>query len=216
MNLLMVEDHELFREGLKLLLTGLHEPLVFLEAASICTAESLLEQHAVSLILMDYHLRSEGGEQCLLRLKAKAPQAMVVVVSGEENPAKIIQLIELGAAGYIPKKSSQAVMMAALKLVMAGGVYLPECLLRAAHSVVPIKDTTGFSRLSGRQHEIIRQAILGKPNKMIAGDLQIAEATVKAHLSGAYRLLGVKNRTEAVFAAAQDAQAVSNGGPTRT
>lgn len=155
---------------------------------------------------MDFHHSRNDDRDELLVLKEKVPEATFVIISGDDNPSSIQRLIEAGAAGFIPKRSSQAVMLAALKLVMVGGVYLPPCAFPAIHqhhSVGVLSTADRFSVLSGRQQEIVRQAIIGKSNKIIARDLGIAEATVKAHLSGAYRQLGVRNRTEAVFMAAQ-------------
>ena len=142
----------------------------------------------------------------------------MVVLSGLEDPRQVRMAIERGAAGFIPKSSTPEIMIGALRLVLAGGVYLPAIALSdLAHTSSLDKQAgprqaaveAGGSHpgiagiLSDRQLDVLHRAILGKSNKTIARDLQVAEGTVKAHLSTAFRLLGVHNRTEAVYRAAQ-------------
>jgi DNA-binding NarL/FixJ family response regulator len=115
--------------------------------------------------------------------------------------------IELGAMGFIPKSSSPEVLMQALRLILAGGVYLPPAVLdgRLAEPL-PAKPQAGPAKLPGiteRQMDVLRCVIQGKPNKVIARELDISEGTVKAHLSAVMQALGVHNRTEAVYAAAK-------------
>ncbi len=135
---------------------------------------------------------------------------MVVVLSSEDNPDVILRAIEAGASGYVPKSSTPQVLVAALRLVMAGGIYIPPPALRAfGGGAIPILPPVRAAApreidgLSGRQMEVLLKAVQGKANKVIAREMQLSEGTVKAHLSAAFRTLGVQNRTEAVFAAAR-------------
>ncbi len=206
MNVLLVDDHELFRSGLKFLLADLDENISFFEAPNCAAAIELAAKSRIDIVLLDLHLPGVSGLDALALLRARIEEATIVVISAEEDRESIRQVIEAGAAGYIPKASSHAIMMAALRLVLAGGVYLPAHTFAAkAPSQEPSTDGSPVSikQLTDRQIATLRIAMQGKANKVIARELNISEATVKAHLSSVFRALGVKNRTEAVFAAAK-------------
>ncbi len=130
------------------------------------------------------------------------------MLSGDTSAELIRRAVELGAAGFIPKRYSSEAMLAALDLVLAGGIYLPAEVLRQAGWAVPRRTDSRvigieerFSQLTPRQVEVYRAATRGLPNKLIARELGIAESTVKTHLSAVYEVLGVRNRTEAAYQA---------------
>lgn len=206
MNVLLVDDHVLFRNGLILLLDGLKEGgIAFREADSVAAADT---GEPADLILLDLHLRATQGTDALAEARTKFPSATIVVVSGVEDPALIRRCIDLGASGFIPKSSTQSVLISALRLVLAGGVYLPPLVLTAAPELKspdhpPVRRGTQLAGLSQRQLEVLRMAITGKSNKVIAREMDLAEGTVKQHLSASYRAMGVSNRTEAVYRAAE-------------
>ena len=206
-NVLLVDDHELFRSGLKFLLADLVENISFFEAPSCAVAIELAAKSKFDIVLLDLHLPGISGLAALALLRERIEEAIIVVISAEEDRDLIRQIIDAGAAGYIPKASSHAIMMAALRLVLAGGVYLPPHTLAA--KLAPLEtnsessNQTDIKNLTERQIATLRIAMQGKANKVIARELNISEATVKAHLSSVFRALGVKNRTEAVFAAAK-------------
>jgi DNA-binding NarL/FixJ family response regulator len=116
-----------------------------------------------------------------------------------EDPQVVHAAIELGAMGFIPKSSTTELMIQAMRLVLAHGVYLPPAALDA----VPPDVSAGLPGLTPRQMDVMRCLISGKPNKVIARELDVSEATVKAHLTAVFQALGAKNRTEAVYAAAK-------------
>jgi DNA-binding NarL/FixJ family response regulator len=203
LRLLLVDDHEMFRQGMKLLLADLDEQLEFTDAASCEQAMVVLSSESIDLVLLDLNMPGSQGLSSLHEIKTLCPGLPVAVRSGEDNPSLVREAIDQGASGYVPKSSSSQVLIAALRLILAGGVYLPAMVLNA---VSPPKAGVGegaSSPLSGRQTAVLLKAIQGKTNKVIARDLQIAEGTVKTHLSAAYKVLAVSNRTEAVFAAAK-------------
>lgn len=205
MKILLVDDHELFREGIKLLLANLAEDVVFAEASSCAAALAHPAGSPLDVILLDFHLPGTHGFEALRALRAHFEQPAIVVLSAEENPALIVQAIDEGAAGFIPKTSSHAVMMAALRLVLAGGTYLPSHALLGSAPAAATAQQPGdlLAELTPRQVETLRLAMQGKANKVIAREMDVSEATVKAHLSASFRALGVRNRTEAVFTAAR-------------
>ncbi len=206
MNVLLVDDHAMFRQGLRYLLSDLDESLSFTEEASCAKALSLPTEYTPDLILLDLNLPDSKDLEALGLVRERFEDSCLVVVSGEEDPGMIRRTIDEGAAGFVPKSSSSDVLIAALRLVLAGGVYLPRISLHAMESTQAAESEPTPSpvhKLSRRQVEVLRLAIQGKSNKSIAREINVAEGTVKAHLSAAYRVIGVTNRTEAVYAAAR-------------
>lgn len=200
LKILLIDDHELFRAGIKLLLGDLADTLEFREAATRDDALKLAAAGPYDIVLLDLHLPGVDGLELLASLRAIIEDALIVVLSAADDPALIRRAIDHGAAGFIPKTSTHAVMMAALRLALAGGTYLPPHALLAPRESPNVDQT--LRHLTPRQVDALKLAIRGKANKVIARELDISEATVKAHLSASFRALGVNNRTEAVFAAA--------------
>ena len=212
MRVLLIDDHVLFRQGLCFLLRDLDKDLEFVEISS-CEDFDDSGEREFDLVLLDYHLLGLSGAEALRYIRERCESAPIVVLSGESSSRDIRNVIEQGAAGFIPKSSEPPVLMAALRLVFAGGTYLPPHVLEAQPLAAEIAEVTKPEKSSGddgvldclsaRQAEVLQSAVKGKPNKVIARELHISEGTVKAHLSAAFRALGVKNRTEAVFAVAK-------------
>lgn len=205
--LLVVDDHALFRGGMRLLLADLGVSARVLEADSVEAAVAMDERP--DLVLLDLYLCGLSGQPALAMIRERMPDATVVALSGEEDPRLIRATIEEGASGFIPKTSTPGVMIGALRLVLAGGVYLPPQVLRAdaapaiAAGCAPVASASVLESLTPRQLDALMLAIRGKSNKAIARDLGVSQGTVKQHLSAAFRVLGVENRTQAVFAAAR-------------
>jgi DNA-binding NarL/FixJ family response regulator len=198
--ILLVEDHALFREGLKFLLRTLDSALEVDEAANCAAALQFAGAARYDLVLLDFRMPGTQGLEALAALREAMSGVPVVVLSGEENPAVVRAAIEQGAMGFIPKTSTPEVMIQALRLVLAHGVYLPPSVL------APAKVTAGEKILPGltpRQMDVLRCVIQGKSNKIIARQLDVSEGTVKAHLTSVLRALDARNRTEAVYAAAK-------------
>lgn len=207
MRILIVDDHALFRQGLKFLLRDLDADLEIAEAAG-CEQAMQLAAQPFSIVLLDLHMPGIAGLEALDAIRHAFESSRIVVLSGEEDPRQVRRAIDAGAAGFIPKSSSPEVLLGALRLVLAGGVYLPAVALKGVGepelaAAGPMTTDRLNEALSERQMEVLRQAVQGKANKVIARELKISEGTVKAHLSAAFRALGVHNRTEAVYAAAQ-------------
>lgn len=200
MKILMVDDHVMFLQGLKNLLGVLAPQHEVDTAVSLDEALQLNQLVGYELLLLDWHLADSDGEQSLARLRDAGSTARIVILSGESSRALIERSVDLGAAGYIPKTYSSQMMLAALAQILDGRIYLPAERPRAA---APHSDSR-FAALTPRQLEIYRAAARGLPNKLIARELGIAEATVKTHLTAIYAVLGVHNRTEAAIQASRD------------
>ncbi|MEM8561039.1 MAG: response regulator transcription factor [Pseudomonadota bacterium] len=209
MQVLIVDDHPLFRTGLVYQLDCLDNVTTLHEAGSLSEAKQHPCLDACDLILLDYHLPDAIGLSGLQELRAHCPQVQIVILSGEEDINIIRSTIEAGASGFVPKSVSSDVLFHALKSILAGGIYLPASALGSVspalhHSNAPSAGTPGIlTLLTDRQYQILMLAVQGRPNKLIARDLSLAEGTIKAHLSAAYQILGTRNRTGAVFKLAQ-------------
>jgi DNA-binding NarL/FixJ family response regulator len=204
-HVLLIDDHEMFRQGMKFLLSDLNDDLEFTDAGNCEEALSALGNSGVDLALLDLNMPGSRGLTALRQIKEEFPAVPLAVLSGLDDPNLIRDAIDVGASGFVPKASSSEVLVAALKLILAGGVYLPRAALTGfVQTPTPAEDEPERSELlSERQTDVLMRAIQGNPNKVIARELDIAEGTVKTHLSAAFKALGVHNRTEAVFAAAR-------------
>lgn len=206
MNILLIDDHTLFRTGIATMLRNL-EPKTVVEGFSSCEAavNQTGNPNDIDLVLLDYHIPPTEAPENIRVVRTAFPNAKLVLISGEEDATKIIRAIDDGASGFIPKSSEPQVLIAALRLVLSGGVYLPELVLRAQSAGIrkAAKNTSSMDHLTKRQQEVLAGAVDGKSNKLIARELGLSEGTIKAHLSSAYRALGVQKRSEAVIIASQ-------------
>jgi DNA-binding NarL/FixJ family response regulator len=199
MKTLLVDDHALFRAGLRLLLGTLNRELQTFEVATVHEALELAVRHPdLSLCLLDLALKGENGIDAIARLKSAAPNIAIVVVSASEENSTIYACIEAGAMSFISKSSPPEVLTIALRRVLAGDVYLPEQMRGGEQVLLPLK-----TLLSPRQSEVMRGLSRGLPTKLIARELHLSEHTVREYIAAIYKHLDVHNRTEAVIKAAR-------------
>lgn len=203
MKVLMVDDHVMFLQGMRTLLAVLAPEHRIDVASDFATALQLVQLGGHELLLLDWHLADRDGSDSLARLREAGCTARIVVLSGESSRMLVERSIELGAAGFIPKTYSSEMMLAALTQVLGGRLYLPAQGIAAAPAASGTPMEARLATLTPRQVEVYRAAARGLPNKLIARQLDIAEATVKAHLSAVFAALGVRNRTEAAIEAAR-------------
>lgn len=207
MNLLLVDDHKLFREGMRLLLeAGLEEnvdistTLKIYEAADSESALQIAGQHSdLDLVLLDLRLPGSEGLSTLETFIRKFPVLPIVVLSASQSLNEIRQVLECGAMGFIPKDSSSSAVVNAIRLVLSGNIYVPPMLLQSAFGGESNSDDT--SRLTDRQMDVVQLMARGQSNKEIARELDVAETTVKMHVTHIMRALEVSNRTQAVVKA---------------
>ena len=203
MKILVVDDHVLIREALRGLFRELKPDAIVLEAANAAQAMALLtEQPDIALILLDLSLPDRDGLGLLAELRALHPGISVVVLSGFADRANVVRALDLGALGFIPKSAGREVMTSALNLVFSGGVYIPPEILNAGTPALatPQASPTDLG-LTERQVDVLALMMQGKSNKAICRRLDLAEPTVKNHVTAILKTLGVSNRTEAVLAA---------------
>ena len=206
MNILIIDDHGLFRAGIEKLLQSLDADATIFSASSLSNLSSLEQDlYAIDLVLLDYHIPETNPIENIASVRARFPKSKTVLVSAETSSDAIVTAIELGVSGFIPKRAEPNILIAALQLVMAGGVYLPDevtthyqsLAINPRHAVLP---KSPAQTLTHRQKEVLQMAVNGLSNVQICQDLNITIDTVKAHLSKAYRALGVHSRTQAVIA----------------
>jgi DNA-binding NarL/FixJ family response regulator len=210
MRILFVDDHAMFRGPVRRYLQELFDELDIVEAATVQQALALRGQ-PFDLILLDLDLPdARGGDElaALISMREAFETTRVVVLSGHDQPRLVARAVDLGASGFISKASEVDVLRPALQLILLGQVYLPprslDVLLLTPESGLEDPDAReqNVARLSPRERDVVRQLVNGKSNKEIARTLGIEPGTVKAHLSAAFRTLGVTNRTQAVVAVA--------------
>jgi DNA-binding NarL/FixJ family response regulator len=204
MNVLIIDDHPLFRQGLKALLSALDPSLDALDVNNILEVKALhASGYTPELVLLDMNLPDVSRVEALHDVKALFEAASVVVISADEDPVLIRSAIEAGAAGYIPKTTDAAVTIHALRLVLSNGIYLPAAALGALSSAPSsaARAAAEMPEFSPRQHAVLRCLLQGKSNKVIARELHMAQGTVKAHLWAVYQAMGVNSRTQAMYRA---------------
>ena len=217
MNVLLTDDHALFREGVALLLQPLIDGGQTWQAGTCDEALSLLDERgAADLALMDLAMPGTPGLQGIALLRERWPQMPVVALSSADDRDTVLKAIDAGAMGFVPKSSSSAVLMAALRLILARGIYLPPTAFLGpsadATPVVPSAEATRVQPhvpspadlgMSPRQSDVLRLILQGKPAKLIERELNLSASTVKAHTSAVLRSLNVTTRTQAVVAASR-------------
>jgi DNA-binding NarL/FixJ family response regulator len=205
MKVYLADDHGLFRSGLKYLLNGLDPSLEIVEAATLIELQAQ-DLEGFDLVLIDLLFGGQDAFPLIETLVQRAGSARIVVISGDDSPERVRKCIDAGAMGFLPKSEDQARLLPALRLVLSGGIYLPAKAIKqfSSEKVVPTAVNKIQRLLSERQWQILQLAVHGTPNKVIGRQLQIAEGTVKAHLSKIYQTIGVRNRTEAVYMLAQE------------
>ena len=209
MNLLLVDDHALFREGLRELLANISPGVSIREAACVEDAIDECKLTNFRMVLLDLGLSTSDGLGTLDAFRVAVPEVPVIVLSGDEDPRHMKSAIDLGAVGFIPKAHTSKLMIAALRFVLAGGIYLPPNLL---HEDIELEKPSAaaagavaaaYARLSPRQQEVATLLLQGNSNKVIARRLALSEGTVKAHVSAIFQVIGAKSRVEAVIIAAK-------------
>jgi len=196
--ILIVDDHALFRAGLRMLMSTIGQNVSCLEADNIADALALAAQHAdLQLCLLDLALKNEHGLGAICRIKEAAPQVAVVVVSGADDSDTISSCIDAGAMSFVPKSATPEVLKQALRHILSGAVYLPDQI------VSEMEDRPPCPRLTPRQLQVLQALSRGLPTKLIARELDLSEHTVNEHIGLIFQALGVRNRTEAVIKASK-------------
>lgn len=206
---LLVDDHPILREAISRTLSDLVPGSRTDLARSIHESrERVAAGGRYDCILLDLHLPDATGFDGLVQMREVVPETPIVVFSGDTNRETILKCLELGALGYIPKSVHADVVRHALRLVAAGQSFVPREALGGPAPVrvrqTPLAAGSRNPRslgLTPRQVDVLRLMMQGMPNKLICRELQLAEGTVKVHVSAILRALAASSRTQAVIAA---------------
>jgi DNA-binding NarL/FixJ family response regulator len=199
--ILVADDHALIREALRHLLAQLAADVTVLEAPDSDTTRTLATLHPdLDLLLLDLNLPGVGGLSLLTELRRDQPALPIVVLSALEDCGTVRDALARGAMGFIPKSSSNDVMLAALRLVLGGGRYIPIEALPGEGVATPAPKSLEELDLTERQLQVLRLIAQGKSNKHICRELNLAEATVKIHVTAILRALKVASRAQAIVA----------------
>ncbi|OHC65645.1 MAG: LuxR family transcriptional regulator [Rhodocyclales bacterium GWA2_65_20] len=204
---LIADDHPLFREAMRLVVSSaLGEGSEIVECESLDAALDVVRCNpAIELAMIDINMPGMDGLAGLVRLRQRAPTLPVIVVSADERHSTVEAAMSVGASGFIPKSFSREIMTEAVNAVLGGDIYLPPSLAgrdTGAHGSSPeqLQDLASRLALLTKQERCVLDYIVnGKSNKVVAIELNIAESTVKAHVSAILRKLKVSSRTQAVI-----------------
>jgi DNA-binding NarL/FixJ family response regulator len=204
MKVLVVDDHPLILQALARVLKHLQADVQVLNAATASDGRAVLDEHPdADLLLLDLALPGTDGFELLAELRAAHPAVPVVVLSASERQVDVLRALDMGAMGYIPKTSSNAVLLQALRLVLSGGVYVPSAAVARGPEAARAASRARDISLTRRQAEVLACMLQGLPNKLICRRLGLGEGTVKIHVAAILRALNVRNRTQAVIEASR-------------
>lgn len=212
MKILIADDHRLIIDAMIDKLAELGAGVEFVSASNV---PELLQRvsESLDLALIDLGMPGADGLKHVQEVRRRCPALPIIALSGREDPEIIREVLDCGAQGFIPKAYSPAVMLSAIRLVLAGGVFVPAMLLGVASPGIESASRSNATREQGRelmtlrsllterQVDVLRLLSQGQPNKVIGRSLGISEGTVKIHLAAIFRALNARNRTEAVTAA---------------
>ena len=212
LKILVVDDHALVREGLRQILKGLDAQVEVLEAAHCTRAFELAAEHAdLDLVLLDYHLPDMNGLKALDVFGKEHPELPIIMLSGSVNPQIMRQVLAKGAAGFVTKSGLSSDLLAVLRMVLAGDVYVAPELM--PHPSVTSSDEAEAAdvctQLTPRQEEVLFLLLDGHSNKDISRALQLSDETTKNHVTAILRNFGVQSRVQAVLAAGRHGYAKS-------
>ena len=210
MQFLIVDDHSIVTMALGMLLKDYDG-----EQNSVYTANTKEEALALAntygdtadLMILDLSMPGVEGTSLMEEIVAAHPTLKILVMSGLQDQHSIVKVLQMGAAGFIPKSLDAALLTAAIRFVLNGGVYIPVKLLAQAQrtSLLTAKEPklsdTADVHLTERQKEVLMLLAKGAPIKRICKELDLSEGTVKTHVTAIYRAFGATNRTEALIEA---------------
>jgi DNA-binding NarL/FixJ family response regulator len=202
MKVLAIDDHVLIREGIVSILRALH-PGINVGVADTCAAglaRGMSEPW--DLILLDLQLPDQSGFSALEQFRRARPETPVVIMSALEDRATVVKCLDLGAKAYLPKSSDAAKIRFALSHLLGGGIHIPNVTSFSARPLAQNPTEMPWN-LTDRQVEVLKLVMDGLSNKLIARKLDIAESTVKIHVSAVFRELQVNSRTQALLAVAK-------------
>jgi len=200
LRLLIADDHPIFRSGLQWALEQFPEVGEVRVASSFEELMTVLPGWMPDIVILDLHMPTLSAPESLRLLRQRHGPLPVLILSASGEPEDVIDTLRAGASGYITKASEVSELLAAVQVILDGGVFLPDGIIAARSDPIGAARTVAPSpaipRLTRRQHEVLSLTLQGQANKVIAHNLSMSEGTVKTHLSAVMRLYGVNNRVQ--------------------
>ncbi|MDH5354170.1 MAG: response regulator transcription factor [Gammaproteobacteria bacterium] len=208
MKILLIDDHDLFRDGMHWVLAQLDNNLQIFDAGNYEEGKSCIDENPdLDLILLDLGLPEMTDIEIFKAIRADLPATPIVVLSGNDDRAKVQEMLNLGARGYIPKSTNAELLINSLRLILAGGFYIPREALpsqdTATEELVTDQSYLADAPLTPRQQDVLQRLVHGDSNKAISAKLNMSVSTVRVHIAAILKELDVSNRTQAVHAALQ-------------
>ena len=201
MRVLIADDHPLYREAVARQITRLLPDASVEEAASMEEAAAIADAVRPGLFVFDYYMPGMSPAS-VMQLTEKFPDVPILVLSGGASGAEVQAVLQAGARGFLPKTATPEQFTHTIHLLLAGGTSVPpEVLLSSGR--VPEGAPAWLTALTPRETDVLRATARGLSNKEIARELELAEVTIKLHLSAIFRKMGVRSRTEAAMMAAK-------------
>lgn len=200
---IIADDHPLFRAALREALGKLLPGVRVIEAAGVPELQGVVEAHFdADLLLLDLRMPGAQGFSTLIELRAQYPALPVAIVSAEEDAGVIRRALDFGASAFIPKSSSMEAIAQGLRVVLDGGTWVPDGLDSAEPAVDADADLAArIASLTPQQFRVLTLLADGRLNKQIGAELDVSEATIKAHVTAILRKLGLYRRTQAAVLA---------------
>jgi two-component system, NarL family, response regulator DegU len=207
--LLLVDDHTMFRDGLRTILEREDDMAVVGEAADVATAVRLSDELRPDVVLMDVHLGLENGVDATREIMIRRPESRVIALTMTDNEQLAMEMIQAGAQGYVLKDEPAVDLVRAVREVVAGGTVIEPrvasgVLTRYRQIAAGERGEPNRHQLTDRMLELLSFLVQGESNYQISKRLHLSEQTVKNYLSKIYQRLGVCNRTEAVIVALRE------------
>lgn len=193
--MLVVEDHNMVRQGLVALLNVADGLQVVGEAADGAEAIAQFHKSKPDVTLIDLRLPKLGGVEVIQRIRAEEPKARFIVLTTYDGDEDIYRALKAGAKAYLLKGMTSAELIATIRTVYAGKSHIPPAIAER------LAERMGAEELTAREFDVLEQIVYGKSNKEIGAELDISEATVKTHINSLLGKLGVTDRTQAATAA---------------
>lgn len=205
---LIADDHLLLREALAGMIHMGWPDAVILQSGDFISARQQAE-HKPDLIIVDLVMPGASPREGIQSIIKVAPDSRILVVTGTQDDELLLDLLQMGVSGFAPKTSSSAILDAAIRLILAGGYYLPPRMIDIAAARLEDGASVNISntnivvaeRLTDRQMDVLRLMVKGQSNKEIARSLELSPSTVKSHISQILICLGAANRTDAAIKA---------------
>ena len=199
---LLAEDHETVRQGLRLLLETETDVEVVGEAATGRDAVECCQAKCPDVVILDISMPEMNGLAATKEIRRVAPRTAIIALTRHDDDAFVHELMTAGASGYVLKQSRSTELLNAIRAVSDGGQYIDQLLAARAAAATEIEGTPRRVSVSEREKEVLRMMAVGHSNKHIASDLGISIKTVEVHKANAMRKLGLRGRLDVVRYAA--------------